>query len=408
MSRGDGDKSMTEIRRLTSGLNQSGVRAYNERLILTMLQRNGPVAGRDLARQSGLSPQTVSVILRKLQADEMVLRGAPQRGKVGKPSVPVALNPDGLFSVGLKIGRRSADLALMDFTGEIRAQYRLGYRYPMPADVFAFLRDGLDAALGSLPADLRTRVSGIGVAAPFELWNWHDLVGAPAEAFAEWKHVDFQAEVAAFTDLPVLVVNDATAACRAELVYGIGKHFRDYAYVFLGAFIGGGIVLNHLVVEGQFGNAGSLGSLPLPSPDGKIVQLIDVASIYSLEGRVVAAGGDSQALWSMPQDWTPFEDQVAPWIDQTGRALAQACLAACAVIDFEAVLVDGALPQPIRARLVDRIRAEIPHLDARGLIQPRVEEGHIGANARAIGAACGPMIAAVLLDEFSLFSQDRS
>ena len=83
---------MTEIRRLTGGINQSGVRAYNERLILTMLQRGGPTPGRDLARQSGLSPQTVSVILRKLQNDDLVLRGAPQRGLrcevVARPADP--------------------------------------------------------------------------------------------------------------------------------------------------------------------------------------------------------------------------------------------------------------------------------------------------------------------------------
>ncbi|WP_428927538.1 ROK family transcriptional regulator [Marinibacterium sp. SX1] len=400
---------MTEIRRLTSGINQSGVRAYNERLILTMLQRNGPMAGRDLAVQSGLSPQTVSVILRKLEADHLVLRGAPQRGKVGKPSVPVTLNPDGLFSFGLKIGRRSANLALMDFTGAVRAEYRLVYPYPMPDKVFAFLRDGFEAALRDLPAQLRTRVCGIGIAAPFELWNWHDLVGAPAQDFEAWKAVDFRALVRDFTDLPVHVVNDATAACRAELIYGSGKHYRDYAYVYLGAFIGGGVVLNHLVLEGQFGNAGALGSLPITGPDGRTVQLIDVASVHTLEARAGAAGHDSTMLWDMPQNWDSLEDHVAPWIDQTGAALAQACLAACAVIDFEAVLIDGAIPLSIRARLVERIRAELPRLDARGLILPRVEEGRIGFNARAIGAACGPIIAGFLLDEFAgIFASDRA
>ena len=399
---------MSEIRRLTSGINQSGVRAYNERLILTMLQRGGPTPGRDLALQSGLSPQTVSVILRKLEADQLVLRGAPQRGKVGKPSVPVALNPDGLYSIGLKIGRRSANLALMDFTGEVRSQYRLGYAYPMPEQVFAFLRGGLEKAFADLTPEGRTRVCGVGIAAPFELWNWHDLVGAPAEDFAEWKSVDFRAEVARFTDLPAYVVNDATAACRAELIYGQGKHYRDYAYFFLGAFIGGGIVMNHLVVEGQFGNAGSLGSLPLPGPDGRAVQLIDVASIRNLEARLVEGGLNARALWEMPQNWQAFEAHVGPWIDQTGRALAQACVAACAVIDFEAVLIDGAMPEAIRARLVDRARAELAGLDARGLIRPKVEEGRIGVNARAIGAACSPMIAEFLLDEFSgLFGPDR-
>ena len=95
---------------LSGGVNQSGVRAHNERLILSVLQRNGAMPGSDIARVTGLSPQTVSVILRKLVNDALILRRAPVKGRVGKPSVPMELNPEGLFSVGLKIGRRSADL----------------------------------------------------------------------------------------------------------------------------------------------------------------------------------------------------------------------------------------------------------------------------------------------------------
>lgn len=42
----------------------------------------------------------------------------PQRGQVGQPSIPMSLNPNGVFSIGLKIGRRSADLVLVDFLGQ--------------------------------------------------------------------------------------------------------------------------------------------------------------------------------------------------------------------------------------------------------------------------------------------------
>jgi hypothetical protein len=39
------------------------------------------------------------------------------RGRVGQPSQPIALNPDGAFSIGVQIGRRNLDVALLDFTG---------------------------------------------------------------------------------------------------------------------------------------------------------------------------------------------------------------------------------------------------------------------------------------------------
>ena len=70
----------SEIHRLSNGANLTGVRAHNERLILSMIQRNGALPGSDLAKHTGLSAQTVSNILRKLEAEGFLLRGEPQRG----------------------------------------------------------------------------------------------------------------------------------------------------------------------------------------------------------------------------------------------------------------------------------------------------------------------------------------
>ncbi len=106
------------VRSVRSGVRPQGQRDHNERLILSTLQRAGPLPGSDLARLAGLSPQAVSVILRRLEGEGLVRRGEPVRGRVGKPRVPVGLDPDGVLSLGLKLGRRSSDLLLADFAGQ--------------------------------------------------------------------------------------------------------------------------------------------------------------------------------------------------------------------------------------------------------------------------------------------------
>lgn len=390
--------TLDHVRSLSGGINQTGVRAYNERLLLSILQRNGALPGSDLARRTGLSPQTASVILRKLEQDGLLHKGDPVKGRVGKPSVPYALNPDGVFSIGLKVGRRSADLLVLDLAGKVRHQLRETYDYPLPDTVFGFLRNGFSRLVDDLPDALRSRLCGIGVAAPFELWNWHELIGAPAEEFAAWKDADFVVEAEAITGLPVHMVNDATAACRAEHIFGIGREYRDYVYFFVGAFIGGGIVLDHAVFEGNQRNAGAFGPLPVADRNGVERQLIDLASISTLEARLGMEGEDPRQLWRQPQDWSHLEVHVAPWLDQAARALATAMTASCAVIDFEAVVIDGALPKAVRKRLSDLTRSHLATKDMRGLIAPVTIEGHIGANARGIGAAAGPIIGQLMLD----------
>ena len=271
------------IRSISTGLSQKGVRDHNERLLLSLLQRNGPMPGSDLSKLAALSPPTVSSILRRLEGEGILERGDPVRGKVGKPSIPMRLASNGVFSFGLKIGRRSTDLVLIDLNGELREERQFTYPVPVPADIFAFLEDGVRDITDAMDPDHAARICGIGIAAPFELWNWPDPGMDMSAALAPWEAIDLRAEAQARTQLPVLLLNDATAACQAEHTYGRGKEFRDYAYFFIGAFIGGGIVLNNSVFEGRQGNAGALGSLRSIGPHGESMQLVDMASIHQLE-----------------------------------------------------------------------------------------------------------------------------
>lgn len=379
------------IRSISAGLSQKGVRDHNERLLLSLLQRNGPTAASDLSRLAELSPPTVSTILRRLEGEGLLERRAPVRGKVGKPSTPMTLASDGAFSLGLKIGRRSTELVLIDLNGHLREERQLTYSFPVPDDIFGFLENGVRSIADSMDPAYAERICGLGIAAPFEMWNWPDQSMDLSAAFAPWEGIDLKQAAQSRTGLPVLLLNDATAACQAEHTYGRGKEFRDYAYFFIGAFIGGGVVLNNSVFEGRQGNAGALGSLRSIGPNGESMQLVDMASIHQLELRLREVDLDPQQLWSDPGSWHSLSRYVDPWLGQTAQELAKAALSTCSVIDFEAILIDGAFPASVRDDLVSRVRRYVVTQDARGLIKPRIESGSIGGKARAIGAATRPI-----------------
>ena len=381
------------------GANQTGLRDHNERLVLSLIQRQGSLASADLARQTRLSPQTVSVILRKLEADGLLTKSEPVRGKVGKPLTPVALNPDGVRSLGLLIGRRASELAAVDFNGRLLTRREVVYPYPTPAKVMDFVRMALPAMMKGLPPEQAARLAGIGVAAPFQLWNWLSNVNAPAEEMEAWRGFDLAAAVAEISGLEVTFQNDVTSACTAEHLYGRGREFDSYAYFYIGSFIGGGIVLNGTVYPGRTGNAGALGTLPVPDDQGQVSQLLRHASIYTLERDIVAAHLNPAELWAFPRDWTAFEEHVGPWVARTGRYLAIAAVAVCSVIDFDAVLIDGAFPGPIRERVVAHARAALQGLDTQGILPPVLEEAHVGRNARVIGAASLPILSRYLLSQ---------
>lgn len=377
--------------RFHRGTNQSGMRDHNERLVLSLVRLHGSLSKSDIARMTGLSAQTVSVIMRELEHDGLLLKQAPQRGKIGQPSVPMSLNPDGAFFIGLKIGRRSSDLVLIDFLGTPRASLQLSYRYPVPRDTVEFVSTGMQKLRGSLTASQHKRIAGLGIAMPFELWSWADTAGAPREVMDEWRHRDMRTEIQLLCDFPVYLQNDATSACGAELVFGQTGALRDFVYFYIGAFAGGGIVLDGRLYSGPTGNAGALGSMLVPGNGNRPTQLIDIASIAVLEKRLNARGVEAPHLWTTPEEWGDLGPAVDEWIEDAAAALAYAIASSTAVIDFEAAVIDGWMPAAIRGRLVEAVREAIRRIDAEGLLLPRIREGTVGVHARALGAASLPL-----------------
>ncbi len=387
----------------SGGSNQVRVRAYNERLVLSLVRMHGEMSKADITRASGLSAQTVSVIMRSLEKDGLLLRGEPIRGRVGQPSVPMRLNPDAVFSFGVKIGRRSADLVLMDFVGKIRMHHHETYAYPVPQKIIEIIGKGIGRLEGQLSMVERERIAGIGISAPFELWNWADEVGAPAGAMDLWRDFDLQQEVSASTKHAVYLQNDATSACGAELVFGIGPSYPDFVYFFIGSFIGGGIVLNSAVFSGRTGTAGAVAPLPVRGRDGSTRQLLDVASIFVLENMLKEKGIDPEPLWYSADEWIDFGAPLDLWIGETAAALAQAIIASASIIDFGAAVIDGGFPSWVRKRIVTETIEAVKRLDLQGVIIPDIIEGKVGSHARAIGGASLPIFAKYLTDPSVLF-----
>ncbi|CAH0339315.1 ROK family transcriptional regulator [Rhizobium sp. CECT 9324] len=387
------------------GSNQVRVRAYNERLVLSLVRQNRGYSKADIARMTGLSAQTVSVIMRSLENDRLLLRGEPVRGRVGQPSIPMYLNPEAVFSFGVKIGRRSADLVLMDFIGQIRMQKHRTYRYPHPDHLLPFICEGIAEMEAAMSAEHRVRIAGIGIAAPFELWNWAEEVGAPEGAMEIWRTVDLQAEVASRMSHPVYLRNDATSACGAELVFGAGSQHPDFVYFYIGSFIGGGIVVNSSLFVGRTGTAGAIGPLPVRDKHGQTRQLLDIASIFVLENLLRERGIDPQPLWYAAEEWIDFGEPLEIWIQDTAAALAQAVIAAVSIIDFSAAIIDGGFPDWVRSRLVTATVEAVNRLDLQGVVIPEIIEGAVGAQARAIGGASLPIFARYLIDQTVLFKE---
>jgi len=379
------------------GSNQSGLRAHNERLVLSMIRQRGPLAKADIARASGLSAQTVSVIMRSLEAEGFLVKGDPVRGKVGQPSVPMALMTSGAYFLGLKVGRRSVELILTDFLGKVMHRLQKTHSFPHPKATLDFAVSAIDALLAKLTPQQRDRVAGLGIAMPFQLWEWAEILGVDAAEMDAWRGADLREDLAKNYDFPIYRQNDASAACGAELVFGTSDTPPDFLYFYVGYFVGGGVVLNGGLYTGRSGNAGALGPLQVTTPQGG-AQLIDLASLSLLESKLRLTNLPTEQLWGSTKDWDLDATILDDWINAAANGLSQAIVSACSVIDFELVMIDGWLPEDVRQALTQCTIEKMKTLPMAGLKQPEIREGTVGSDARALGAASLPLSDRFLLD----------
>ena len=367
------------------GSNQLTVRDNNERLLLHLIRRHGAMTKAEATRETGLSANAISVIFNALEQEGLLLRGEPVRGRIGQPSTPMRLNPDARLYLGLKIGRRGFDMVLVDLCGGLRAQRSARHDYPTPERTIAFVTSALPHLLGEAGVT-QDAIAGSGIAIPSQLWHWSGDFGALQGEMDVWRDHDIAATLSDHLPGQILVENDATAACYAEWVFGARRIRPDSLYFFVGTFIGGGVILDGAVYRGCRGNAGALGPLRIPDEPGG-TRLVDHASL-SVLGQLLARQGEARAaLLDPPADWSALEPVLSDWILRCARSLAHAIVSASAVIDFEEVVIDGAFPPEIRARLARLLESRLNRLDLGGIPHPAVAQGSFGGIARAVGAA---------------------
>ena len=386
-----------ESRLKPRGSNHVGMRQFNERVVLQAVRLNGSLAKADIARLTRLTPQTVQIIIARLEADGLVAKLAPVRGKVGQPSVPMVLNPDGAFSIGIKIGRRSLDMLLLDFTGQVRERLSLAYTFPDPATLFPEIEARLHQLKQSLPPKLRARLHGVGIAAPLSLEGWHAVLGIAPDLAARWAGIDIRERVVAMTDLPVEFVKDTAAACVAELVAGRGRSLRSFLYVFFGTFIGGGLVIDSHLRAGLNGNAGAVGSLSLgrvrAGRGGVPEQLLSQASLVSLEARFTEHGLDATAAVDARALQRPWAAHTQLWLRNAAPAVAFAANGAACLLDLDGIIIDGSFSRELLHEVITAVNAALDQYDWEGVARPQVLEGTIGSDARAMGGALLPLYA---------------
>jgi predicted NBD/HSP70 family sugar kinase len=363
------------------------------RVFTTILTRS-PISRIDVSRLTGLSQAAVTKAVTPLVAAGLVndsldptLTGLP-----GRPVSPVAVVPDAVVALGVKVNVDELVGVATDLTTRVIASDRLplGSHDPVAvADAVATLCGRLQDGLGAL----RSRLACIGVAVSGDVDRETGVVRDSARM--GWRSVDLGASLRERLGSGVVVVNDVSALTIGEHWFGVGLGTSSFAIVTIGRGIGSGLHLNGEVVEGAYGVAGEIGHLPLTSPDricacGRrgCVEAVAatsaiVAAVSEAHGRPVpieeavelARAGDAAAAGAFREAGAVIGAAIASLVNMVGPELV--------IVGGEGVAAFDLFEEPLRRSYAEHVFASADR--CRIVVRPHTfEDWARGAAATAI------------------------
>lgn len=381
------------------GANAERARGHNRQVVLERIRKAGGIGRAEIARISGLSTQAVSNIIADLLEDGLIEERGRRAGVRGLPAVQYGVNACGGYALGVEIRPDAVFAGVLDLSGARIAAIRRPLATRDLACVTQTVREISSKVIGEAHVP-RARLLGAGIVMPGP-FGTTGLSGSASE-LAIWDSVDPAAWFADALGMPVEVENDANAAAVAERVSGVAKGLESYAFLYFGSGLGLGMVQTGRLIVGAFGNAGEIGHVPVIA-EGEAVPLEAVVSRLSLQRALAAEGVEVTSGEDIAAAYSDRVPALMDWLDRAAEPLAAAVMMVENLLDPEAVILGGAMPDTVIDHLIRTVPLggqSVSHRPARAV--PRLLAGAsgrltatLGGAALVINRAFTPQIAAI-------------
>ena len=345
----------------------------------------GPISRASIAKQTGLSKQTISEIARQLELEGWVRKTGRTSGHVGRSAVTYEIIPDAAGIIAVDLGGTKLRAASVDLAGTIRAELCEPTDHRGGSFIAAQIakicravadRDNPSAGMAKLA------VIGVPGVPDLESGNVHMAPNIPGI-----DRIDIRSCLSDEMKIDVILENDVNLAVLGEHWIGCGQGIEDLAYISLGTGIGAGLMVHGKLLRGARSAAGELGYLPigaesLDTESQRVGALERVVATDGIRTRYKEATG---RYLDVPEifDAASADDLAAGKVlDETALYLARAIAAVCAVNDPGKVILGGSIGD--REELIERVRVSLAHCFP---CRVDLERSRLGSQAALAGGA---------------------
>ncbi|QDG94472.1 ROK family transcriptional regulator (plasmid) [Rhizobium sp. NIBRBAC000502774] len=344
---------MSEIIKITRQLSQ--------RAVMEAIIQCAPISRASISKQTGLSKQTVSEVMRDLESDGWVRETGRTSGHVGRTAINYELVPDAAYILSVDLGGTKVRVAICNLACEISAEEvaptvaaggqavvaQIASLCWKAVDSKAIPRDRIKLAIVGVPGAPDNSTGRVLLAPNIPHFDTMDVAGALEKALG----------------FGVILENDVNLAVVGENWLGEGQGIDNLAYVAVGTGIGSGLMVNGALVRGALHAAGELGFLPFGADPFEEESLRTGAF-----ERVVASVGIRNSYRERTGEEIPVpaiferasagEAHAAALLDDVAKYLARGIGAIAAIANPQKVIIGGSIG--LRPELVDRVKRFLP------------------------------------------------
>jgi len=317
----------------------------------------GPICRVELARLTGLTPQTVFNITAGLKRDGLIQELGQETRRRGPPARAFGVNPDGAYAIGVQLENKQFTAMLLDLAGTVRGRVVQAGSQLTPETI---LKEALRAIRVLQRKVNGKHICGIGVALPGPV-SLQPNGDCHAPNLAGLETVNFQDAFGTKTGLQVFVDSETTAAAVGEHWCGAARNFNSFCYLYVGSCVRESMVLAGQPLRGFRANAGEVGHMVVdrgpgarPCACGRRGCLNTRLSVDTLAADLRNAGVQGGEPSQLVTLLGSRNESLLKWLNTAAPRLSDAIETLHLLFDPEAFVLGGSLPGPLLAYLSER------------------------------------------------------
>jgi predicted NBD/HSP70 family sugar kinase len=359
------------------------LRRDNRSVLLSSLYFDQSCSRHDLCQATGLSPASVSSVVRELIGEGVVAEAGSADSEGGRPRVLLQINADYRYVIGVDLGHSRVRVELFDLmlTERAKADYPVDPRQHGVDVIVEAILTGLDAVIAN---------AGIVEHGPEVLVH--------GQTFG-WESVPLERLLRAGTGLPLYIDNGARTMGQAEVWFGAGRGAQHAVVCLISSGVGASIITNGLAHRWSTSSAAEWGHTTVVAGGracrcgarGCLEAYVGAEAILDRYGHSLP-GDDQESALAALIDMTGRSRTAAEVLTETAQYIGIGIANLINLINPERIILSGWAGLLLGERMLPAIReAARQHSLRHPLAETSIELGRLGPGAVGLGAATLPI-----------------